>query len=206
VQKSAPGSDKRLHNHAIYLHFLCSLYSYREARRKFRVFMLVLNVLPKRGAMLFQLSHRSKSDRSPVLAAGSSGGRRRWTTGELTEIVAALATLRTSDIAHIIGVNPKALRAALRRQGISLRALREKVRKAKNYKGTGLLLRRPAAGPFAVYGAAALAFLPDGACRWPLGDPAGPGFAFCGAPRLGRRPYCGLHLGQAFRHEDANVR
>jgi len=156
--------------------------------------------------MLFQLSYRSKSDHSPVLASGSSGGRRHWTAGELTEIVAALATLRTSVIAHIIGVNPKALRSALRRHGISLRALRERARKAENNKGTGLLLRRPAAGPSAAYGAAALAFLPDGACRWPLGDPAEPGFTFCCAPRLGRRPYCGGHLAQAHRHEDANGR
>jgi hypothetical protein len=160
---------------------------------------------PKRGAMLFQLSHRSKPDHSLVLAPGNSEGRRRWTTGELIEIVAALATLRTSLIAHVMGVNPKALRSALRRQGISLRALREKAKKAEIYKGTGLLLRRPAAGPSAAYGAAALSNLPDGACRWPLGDPARPGFAFCGAPRLGRRSYCGSHLGQAVQQEDTNV-
>jgi GcrA cell cycle regulator len=156
--------------------------------------------------MLCQFSHRSTPDYSPVLAEGNSGSRRRWTAGELTEIVAALATLRTASIAQVIGVNPKALRSVLRRQGISLRALREKARRAENYKGTGLLLRRPAAGPSAVYGAAALAFLPDSACRWPLGDPAGPGFAYCGAPRLGRRPYCGLHVSQALRHEDGHGR
>jgi hypothetical protein len=156
--------------------------------------------------MLVELPHRSTLYHCPVLAAGGSGGRRRWTAGELTEIVAALATLRTSDIAQVMGVNPKALRSALRRQGISLRALRDKAKKGDHCKGTGLLLRRPAAGPSAVYGAAALAILPDGACRWPLGDPAGPGFAFCGAPRLGRAPYCGIHLGQALRHEDAHGR
>jgi len=156
--------------------------------------------------MPFQLSHRSQFDHSPILAPGSFGGRRRWTAGELTEIIAALATLRTRDIARVIGVNPKALRSVLRRQGISLRALREKAKKAEHHKGTGLLLRRPAAGPSAVYGAAVLAFLPDGACRWPLGDPAKPGFAFCGAPRLSRRPYCSSHLSQALQHGDANAR
>jgi len=156
--------------------------------------------------MLLQLSHRSNSGHSPILAPGNSGNRRRWTAGELTEIVAALATLRTSDIARFIGVNPKALRSVLRRHGISLRALRERAKKPDSYKGTGLLLRRPAAGPSAAYGAAALTLLPDGACRWPLGDPAEPGFAFCGAPRLGRGPYCGGHLGEAFQHEDAHVR
>jgi GcrA cell cycle regulator len=102
--------------------------------------------------MLFQHSHRTMPNHSPLLASGSSEGRRRWTAGELTEIVAALATLRTSDIARTIGVNPKALRSALRRQGISLRALRERARKAEINQGTGLLLRRPAAGPSAAYG------------------------------------------------------
>ena len=54
-----------------------------------------------------------------------SSGRRRWTTAEITEILAALATLRTTDIARALGVNPKALRSMLRRNGISLGALRE---------------------------------------------------------------------------------
>jgi GcrA cell cycle regulator len=152
------------------------------------------------------LSHQSKPGLSPIPASGSSARRRRWTAGELTEIVAALAALRTDAIAQIIGVNPKALRSVLRRQGISLRAIRETAKRAENHKGTGLLLRRPAAGPTATYGAAALSLLPEGACRWPLGDPAEPGFAFCGAPRVRLRPYCGSHLGQALRHEDANVR
>jgi hypothetical protein len=106
----------------------------------------------------------------------------------------------------MIGVNPKALRSALRRQGISLRAIRESAKKAENYKGTGVLLRRPAGSPSAVYGAAALSLLPDYACRWPLGDPAEPGFAFCGAPRPRRQPYCGGHLSQALHDEDANGR
>jgi GcrA cell cycle regulator len=173
--------------------------------KRFRVSMFLSIVPPKRGAMLFQLFHHSRPGHSPALASGSSGGRRRWTTGELTEIVATLAALRTSAIAHAIGVNPKALRSALRRRGISLRALRENAKKAGSYNGTGLLLRRPIAGASAVYGAAALACLPEGACRWPLGDPAEPGFAFCGAPRLGRRPYCGSHCRQAVQHEDANA-
>jgi len=62
---------------------------------------------------------------SPPDAESEVRGRRRWTTGELTEILDALMTLRTDDIARTIGVNPKALRSVLRRNGISLRALRE---------------------------------------------------------------------------------
>jgi GcrA cell cycle regulator len=153
--------------------------------------------------MLFELSLHSRLNHVPARAAASLGGRRHWTTGELTEIVAALAALRTNAIAHMIGVNPKALRSALRRRGISLRALREAAMKGEN-KATGLLLRRPITGPAAAYGAAALTLLPDGACRWPLGDPAEPGFAFCGAPQMGRWPYCSRHRGQAIQHEDSN--
>jgi GcrA cell cycle regulator len=131
-------------------------------------------------------------------------GRRRWTTGELTEIVAALAKLRTGDIARTLGVNPKALRAVLRRKGISLRALRDRAMREETSQGGGLLVRRPA-GPSATYGAAALEELPDEACRWSLGDPARPDFAFCGAPVSGRWPYCPVHLAQAFQHGDDHV-
>ncbi len=126
--------------------------------------------------------------------AGSPGARRRWTAGELTEILEALATLRTSDIARILDVNPKALRSVLRRNGISLRALREHAKKEERSEG-GLVVRRSTTGPSATYGAAALEKLPDNACRWSIGDPAEPDFAFCGEPAEGRSPYCASHLG-----------
>jgi hypothetical protein len=125
-------------------------------------------------------------------------GRRRWTAGDLTEIVTALATLSTNEIARTLGVNPKALRSALRRHGISLRAVREYAKKTSVSEGMGVVVRRSTAGPSAVYGAAALVLLPDGACRWPLGDPSKPDFGFCGAARLGRASYCRHHLAQAF--------
>lgn len=139
---------------------------------------------------------------SPTDAAESeSRPRRRWTTGELTEILDALATLRTNDLARIIGVNPKALRSVLRRNGISLRALREHARRKESPEG-GLVVRRSSIGPSATYGAAALEKLPNDACRWSLGDPAEPNFTFCGAPVAGRAPYCSTHLGQAFQRGD----
>ena len=136
----------------------------------------------------------------------SSDGRRRWTAGELTEIVSALATLRTKDIAGTLGVNPKALRSALRRHGISLRAIRQYSRKANVSERIGVLIRRSSAGPSAIYGAAALAVLPDGACRWPLGDPSKPNFAFCAAPRFGHASYCQHHLVKAFEREGRHAR
>ncbi len=135
-----------------------------------------------------------------------SEGRRRWTTGELTEIVTALATLSTNEIARALGVNPKALRSALRRNGISLRAIRQCNKKANASEGLGLVVRRSTAGPSAVYGAAALAMLPEGACRWPLGDPSKQDFAFCGAARSGRASYCRHHLVKAFEPEDRHGR
>ncbi len=135
---------------------------------------------------------------TPSIAAPPEGRRRRrWTTGELSEILDALVALRTDDIARTIGVHPKALRSVLRRNGISLRALREHAKKNGSSEG-GLVVRRSTIGPSATYGAAALENLPDGACRWSLGDPAEPNFTFCGAPVAGRSPYCTTHLGQAF--------
>jgi GcrA cell cycle regulator len=35
-------------------------------------------------------------------------------------------------------------------------------------------------------------------CRWPIGDPQEPGFAFCGRP-VAIRPYCGDHRAVAYR-------
>ncbi len=150
--------------------------------------------------------HSTTSGSSLLAGPHYSEGRRRWTTGELTEIVTALATLSTSGIARTLGVNPKALRSALRRNGISLRALRQYNKKAGASKGLGFAVRRSSAGPSAVYGAAALALLPDGACRWPLGDPSRRDFAFCGAPRFGRASYCRHHLAKAFEPEDRHGR
>jgi GcrA cell cycle regulator len=120
--------------------------------------------------------------------------RRRWTAGELAEIIAALASLRTADIARAIDVNPKALRAVLRRHGISLRGLREQAKKPECREGSGLLVRRSMIAPSAAHGAAALVALPDNACRWPSGDPAEADFAFCAAPRLRLKPYCSVHM------------
>jgi GcrA cell cycle regulator len=148
--------------------------------------------------------HRVPLSSAPFTPAAPSAGRRKWTTGELTEILAALVNLRTRDIARTLGVNPKALRSVLRRNGISLRALRDHAKKEEVSEGGGLVVRRPL-GPSATYGAAALEALPDRACRWSLGDPAEPGFAFCGAPIAGRWPYCPAHVAQAFHHEDDHV-
>jgi GcrA cell cycle regulator len=35
-------------------------------------------------------------------------------------------------------------------------------------------------------------------CRWPIGDPQEPGFAFCGR-RVATRPYCGDHRAVAYQ-------
>jgi GcrA cell cycle regulator len=108
-----------------------------------------------------------------------------------------MAALSTNDIAQTLGVNPKALRSALRRHGISLRLLREFGKKTAKER-IGFSVRRSAAGPSALYGATALAALEETACRWPIGDPSKPSFSFCGAGRVGRAAYCRRHLAKAF--------
>lgn len=160
--------------------------------------------------MLHHAVHSDPHNFPPFLPASmaspSSSGRRRWTAGELTEIVTALAALRLSDIARTMGVNPRALRSVLRRYGISVRALREQAKRDAPSSGLGVVVRRSTTGSSAVYGATALSLLPDGACRWPLGDPSEPGFAFCGASRLGHSPYCRHHLGRAYERGDSHGR
>lgn len=40
----------------------------------------------------------------------------------------------------------------------------------------------------------------DHQCRWPIGDPIEPGFAYCGQPVAGEgRPYCATHAARAYR-------
>jgi GcrA cell cycle regulator len=36
-------------------------------------------------------------------------------------------------------------------------------------------------------------------CRWPVHDPAGPDFFFCGAQSAAGRPYCAAHCRRAYR-------
>jgi GcrA cell cycle regulator len=39
-------------------------------------------------------------------------------------------------------------------------------------------------------------------CRWPVHDPAGPDFFFCGARSAAGRPYCAAHCRRAYRVGD----
>lgn len=39
--------------------------------------------------------------------------------------------------------------------------------------------------------------LTEEACRWPFGDPKGPGFGFCGHEKAHGSPYCGHHAAAA---------
>jgi len=43
--------------------------------------------------------------------------------------------------------------------------------------------------------------LSDEVCRWPVGDPACPGFFFCGAPVHIGKPYCADHCARAYCRE-----
>jgi GcrA cell cycle regulator len=36
-------------------------------------------------------------------------------------------------------------------------------------------------------------------CRWPVGDPARPGFFFCGAVSMPEKPYCAVHCARSYR-------
>jgi GcrA cell cycle regulator len=54
-----------------------------------------------------------------------------------------------------------------------------------------------------------LAALEQNDCRWPIGDPKEADFHFCGAAKLGGRPYCDLHWRMAFqppRSRESNAR
>lgn len=52
--------------------------------------------------------------------------------------------------------------------------------------------------------ACSLAELNAATCRWPIGEPDEPGFAFCGAVPFARYPYCIAHCLIAYRPERAD--
>ncbi len=41
--------------------------------------------------------------------------------------------------------------------------------------------------------------LNENTCRWPVGDPAGPDFFFCGAQPIAGHPYCSYHVRVAYQ-------
>lgn len=131
--------------------------------------------------------------------------RKRWTREDLEAACAALPHMRVDALAPAFKASPRALRAALRRHGLSIREIREAAEREKPTISE-IVVRRPVGGPPATYGAKALAKLPDRACRWPIGDPAKRGFRFCGKKRSRHPSYCAHHAAVAREPEcpDAN--
>jgi GcrA cell cycle regulator len=123
--------------------------------------------------------------------------RKIWSAAEIAQVVAALATRDTEVVAAELGVTAKSLRGLMLRRGISIRRIR-KPPAAERALG-GCLARRSADAPAAIYGAAALAELPDRCCSWPIGDPSQADFEFCGAPRFSvLSSYCAAHHARAY--------
>ena len=133
-----------------------------------------------------------------TLCANLRAMRKIWSAAEIAQVVAALATRDTEAVAADWGVTARQLRGLMMRSGVRIRHIRKAV-PAQHACG-GLLARRPADGPAATFGAAALAELPDCGCKWPIGDPAVEGFAYCGAARFSvLSPYCAEHHARAYR-------
>ena len=119
-----------------------------------------------------------------------------WKPAEVASLINALAVASTATVAKRLGISPKSIRSLLLARGVSIRALR---RPAPSERALGgLVARRSIASPPAVFGAEALARLPDKSCSWPIGDPVAEGFAFCGAPIEGRGPYCAARRARAY--------
>jgi len=122
--------------------------------------------------------------------------RKLWSAAEIAQVVAALTTRDTEAVAADWGVTDKALRGLMLRRGISIRHVRKPTRSERALGG--FLARRSTQSPPAVFGASALANLPDRCCSWPIGDPAVEGFAFCGAQIEGHGSYCAAHRARAY--------
>ena len=120
-----------------------------------------------------------------------------WKPEEIAAIQRDLLSTSTAAIAACYGVHEKALRSTLRRHGVSIRYVRRML-KPRRPCGGGITVRRPTLGAAASYGAAALAELPDHACRWPIGDPADKHFCFCGLRKGIGESYCKAHRARAY--------
>jgi len=119
-----------------------------------------------------------------------------WKPAEVASLINSLAVESTANVAKRLGISPKSIRSLLLARGVSIRALR---RPAPSERALGgLVARRSIASPPAVFGAEALARLPDRGCSWPIGDPSVEGFAFCGKAIEERGPYCAAHRARAY--------
>jgi hypothetical protein len=121
---------------------------------------------------------------------------KKLTPANFQAVLSALAVSDTASVAGRLGLTARQLHKIIHSEGLSIRQLRRAAAPAPVLQG--VVVRRSAGGPAAAFGADALAELPDRACRWPIGDPAEPGFRFCGAPKVAGRSYCQHHLGIAY--------
>jgi GcrA cell cycle regulator len=121
-----------------------------------------------------------------------------WRAGELS----------AAAIARTLGVTRNAVLGKVHRLGLSRgdsrrAAIRTSPQPAPTRKRR--TVTRPAGdrrGPVAPNDLALvadLAALPRDGCHWPVGDPAQPGFGFCGRPMAGAGPYCDAHRRMAYR-------
>jgi len=123
--------------------------------------------------------------------------RKRWTEADIADIRRGLAHMTVAEIAAAYGVRISAVRSALSKRKISVQRIRRRTKPLRACEG--IRISRPRRGAVASYGAAALAELPDHACRWPFGDPADRNFTYCGARVDGSGPYCAGHHAIAYK-------
>ena len=122
-------------------------------------------------------------------------GRVRWSEQDIADIVRRLAIESIATVAESYGIKAPGLSGVLKRHGIYVREVR-KQHKSGPVSNAGMGLPGHT-GVFHGHGAAAIAALQPGDCRWPVGDLCESGFMFCAAPRVAGKSYCAHHLAEA---------
>lgn len=131
---------------------------------------------------------------STISSPQSEGTRKSWDEAILRQALITLKTQNLRGTAATLGVTHHALRHALSREGVSVRAYRSIVAKKKRVAHHGAkatTFAGPSLGanrPFLAM--TAFEERPANGCSWPIGDLEGDEFRFCGKPRASRRSYC----------------
>lgn len=130
--------------------------------------------------------------------------RRAWDDQALTRALILLKSHSVAATAQLMGRKPNAVRHALTRAGVSIRAMRQHYAKPNKHRphDASKAFVSPDGGINSELAQMAFEAKPANGCSWPIGDLESQAFSFCGRPRKPKRPYCAACCKRAYIKPD----